>query len=116
MKEIVDQLGGAPDQVPNSYRRHSVINRVSHVQTPLLVVHGEQDLSVPVGFSKELVAVLKKHGKEVETYYAEKSPHGFYWGGSAQGNLGVKYDPLENEECLKRVLAFLEKHLKPTRH
>ena len=91
-----------------------MINRVSHVKTPLLVVHGEQDASVPISWSRELAAALKEQGKTVETYYAEKGPHGFYGGRSAQGTYGAKYDPKENEIFLEQLPVFLEKHLKNT--
>jgi dipeptidyl aminopeptidase/acylaminoacyl peptidase len=111
MKEVSGQLGGTPAQVPDLYRKHSGISKVGNVETPLLVVHGKHDSSVPLAFAIDLVNALQEQGKPVETYFPEAGPHGFYWGFSSQGKFGAEYDPKENEEFLKRLLAFLERHL-----
>ena len=112
MKEVAEQLGGKPDEVPEEYLRYNPISRAKNTQCPVLLVHGKQDASVPISFSKDLARALKEHGKTVETYFAPKGPHGFYWGKSAQGSFGVPYDAKENEEFLQKMLAFFDKYLK----
>ncbi len=111
LRETTAQLGGTPAELPDEYRTSSAIHELAQVQAPVLIVHGIQDLVVPVDISVNLAAELKKHGKEVESYFPVGGPHGFYWGRSGQGAEGVSYDPTENQEFLARLLAFLRKHL-----
>ncbi len=112
MKEVVEQLGGKPDEVPEKYQQYNPISRAENTKCPVLLVHGEQDASVPISFSKDLAQALTKHGKTVDTYFAPKGPHGFYWGQSAQGSFGVPYDAKENEVFLEKMVAFFDRYLK----
>ena len=112
MKEVTEQLGGKPDEVPEEYQRYNPISRAKDTRCPVLLVHGEQDASVPISFSKDLAHALKEHGKTVDTYFAPRGPHGFYWGQSAQGGFGVPYDAKENEVFLEKMLAFFDRYLK----
>jgi len=113
MQQIARQLGGTPSEAPDRYRSASPMSRADQLRCPVLLVHGEQDASVPVSFTKSLAATLEKDGKTVETFFPPQGPHGFYWGSSAQGEFGVPYDPAENQEFLARLLPFLERYLMP---
>ena len=44
-------------------RDTSPINNVDAIKVPILLVHGDKDLSVPIGHSKKMAAKLKKLGK-----------------------------------------------------
>ena len=51
----------------------SALSRVSHVQTPTLIVHGEQDVRVPVSQAREFYTALRARGipTELVTYPRE---------------------------------------------
>ena len=63
MQEVAHQLGGTPSEAPDRYRSSSPMSRADQLRCPVLLVHGEQDASVPVSFTKSLATTLKKGGK-----------------------------------------------------
>lgn len=67
---------GFPATDMENYREASPIQAVEDIDAPLLVLHGEQDVRVPISQSEQLVDELEKHGKtyEFQTY---DEPHGF---------------------------------------
>jgi dipeptidyl aminopeptidase/acylaminoacyl peptidase len=75
----------------------SPLQQASRLEVPVLIAHGELDANVPVKHSKDLVAALRKHGKQVESVFYPKSGHGF--------------DTVEDSrDYMSRVEAFLAKH------
>lgn len=74
---------------------------VAKITTPVLVMHGEDDPQVPPYESAQLVAALKKHGKEHSYVTYPKEGHGF-----AQRDHRL--------DAWRKQLAFLNKYLQPT--
>ena len=75
----------------------SPLQQASRLEVPVLIAHGELDTNVPVNHSKDLVAALRKQGKQVESVFYPKSGHGF--------------DTVEDSrDYMSRVEAFLAKH------
>jgi len=70
------ELGFPATDVEN-YRDASPIRAVEDIDAPLLVLHGEQDVRVPLSQSEQLVEELEKHGKRHEFQTYEDEPHGF---------------------------------------
>jgi dipeptidyl aminopeptidase/acylaminoacyl peptidase len=70
------ELGFLATDVEN-YRDASPIRAVEDIEAPLLVLHGEQDVRVPLSQSEQLVEELDKHGKRYELQTYEDEPHGF---------------------------------------
>ncbi|UPV74522.1 S9 family peptidase [Halorussus limi] len=68
---------GFPATDIDNYREASPIRSVPDIDAPLLVLHGEQDVRVPLSQSEQLVAELEKHGKTHELQTYEDEPHGF---------------------------------------
>lgn len=45
---LIDCIGGNPEKIPSEYKRRSAINWVQEIDTPLLILHGENDKRVSV--------------------------------------------------------------------
>lgn len=63
VEELTQQLGGTPKQKPEAWAEHDLLPRLGNVNTPLLLVHGRQDVLAPFEFSQEVVAELRSLGK-----------------------------------------------------
>jgi acetyl esterase/lipase len=61
----LDLLGGTPEQVPERYELASPARRLP-LGVPLLLVHGEQDSSVPVQISRTFAAAARAAGDDCE--------------------------------------------------
>lgn len=68
-------FGGAPDEVPDRYRRASPITYVDRVTTPLLVIAGENDPRCPIRQVENYVRRLGERGGEV-TFHRYDAGHG----------------------------------------
>ena len=70
------ELGFPATDIEN-YRDASPIEHVEDIDAPLLVLHGEEDVRVPISQSELLVEELEKHGKRHEFRRYDGEPHGF---------------------------------------
>lgn len=68
-------MGGSPWKRRSEYEQRSPLSSVPRVKTPVLVIHWEGDIRVPIGQGDELYAGLKLLGKEVEYL---RYPGGFH--------------------------------------
>jgi dipeptidyl aminopeptidase/acylaminoacyl peptidase len=76
----------------------SPINRVSAIDAPLFVVHGENDPRVPVGEAEQIAAAVREQGVPVELRIYEDEGHGLA--------------KLENRiDANTDVVAFLDEHV-----
>ncbi|MGW4681096.1 alpha/beta hydrolase fold domain-containing protein [Micromonospora taraxaci] len=93
-------LIGAPlADNPEAGRAASPVTYVTDQAPPMLLVHGDQDLVVPVGQSEELAAALTAVGAEVELSVVRGADHCFG---------GVPLEPL-----IRDTLAFFIRVLAP---
>lgn len=69
-------IGKLPES-EETYKERSVINKVSSVNAPVLLFHGEKDQVVPIGQTLELGASLYAQGKNCELFTFENEGHGF---------------------------------------
>jgi dipeptidyl aminopeptidase/acylaminoacyl peptidase len=60
---------------PDFYRRSSPVTHASGCKTPLLIIHGERDLRVPVAQGLQMHAVLRHHGARVEMVTYPREGH-----------------------------------------
>jgi dipeptidyl aminopeptidase/acylaminoacyl peptidase len=60
------QWGGLPHDHLEHYLERSPLSYADRVETPVLLLHGEADIRVPISQSEELFAALKRRGKTVE--------------------------------------------------
>ena len=68
-------MGGSPWERRADYEQRSPLSYLPEVRTPVLVLHWEGDIRVPIGQGDELYAGLKLLGKEVEFV---RYPGGFH--------------------------------------
>ncbi len=71
-----NMFGVQPWEDPENYDRMSAARFSKNVTTPLLVVHGEEDLRVPITQGEEYYRFLKKMGKTVEFLRFPREGHG----------------------------------------
>jgi acetyl esterase/lipase len=91
-------LGGPIAENKEKAERANPITFVSKETAPFLIMHGDQDKTVPLNQSELLVTALKKAGVEVTMKVVEGSGHG----GPA----------FLNEENKQLIQQFFDKHLK----
>jgi len=62
---LLGYFNSSPYDNPEIYRKNSPLTYASRVKTPVLIVHGERDLRVPVSQAFEFYSALKHCGAEV---------------------------------------------------
>jgi dipeptidyl aminopeptidase/acylaminoacyl peptidase len=94
------KMGGPPAEKPDVYQRANSLSRVADIQTPLLILHGENDPQVPPYESAQFVRALKERNKVFYYYTYPGELHGF----------------TQREHRLdawRKELAFLERYIQP---
>ena len=69
--------GGPYTGARDKFLHHSPITYTPNVQTPVLLLHGEDDLRCPIEQSEQYFVALKRLGKTVEFVRFPNSPHRF---------------------------------------
>jgi dipeptidyl aminopeptidase/acylaminoacyl peptidase len=95
-------LLGSPDEAPKVYDATSPLTYINQVKAPLLVEQGENDIRVPVGQARQVVAALKAKGNIVDAVYYPEEGHGFY-----------KRE--HQQDSLQRTVDWFDKYLKGAR-
>lgn len=90
-------MRGTPWDRPDEYEKRSPLHYLPAVTTPVLVLHWEGDLRVPIGQGEELYAGLKTLGKETEML---RYPGGFH----------VLQTPSQSVDATRQVLDWNERH------
>jgi dipeptidyl aminopeptidase/acylaminoacyl peptidase len=90
-------MGGTPWARRGEYELRSPLSYLPAVTTPVLVVHWEGDLRVPIGQGEELYAGLRLLGKKTEFV---RYPGGFH----------ITRTPSQAIDWTKRMLAWNEQH------
>ena len=95
-------LGGSPEQPPTeaAYRDFSAIEFVDEKTAPFLVLHGAEDVRVPVEHSRRLVNRLRESGIEAVNTEFPGRDH---------------FSVVEWSLIGEQSLAFLGRHLRPAR-
>ncbi len=70
------QLGVDPLEQPEVYARHSPMTFANKVQTPTLILHGEQDAAVPVAQAYAFYRALRERNVPVEMVIYPREGHG----------------------------------------
>jgi dipeptidyl aminopeptidase/acylaminoacyl peptidase len=75
-----DGLGGTPWEVRERYIENSPLYYLDRVETPLLIVHGDEDRTVAPFLGDELFVGLRRLGKKVElAKYGGEGHSPLYW-------------------------------------
>jgi dipeptidyl aminopeptidase/acylaminoacyl peptidase len=95
-----DQISyrASPYEQGGRYDRFSAIHYIDRVTTPTLIVHGAEDVIVPVGQSYEFFRALKDHGVPTELVVYPREPHGFRERG-------------HNIDRIRRFLAWFQRYI-----
>ncbi|AOT07897.1 alpha/beta hydrolase family protein [Pseudoalteromonas luteoviolacea] len=95
-KDVVrKQLGGDRSQL----EKVSPVSLSEFISKPILLIHGTEDVTVPVSQSKKLVNKLRDRNKDVTYIELEDGDH------------HLSYQP-HRIQTLKAMLVFFDKHLK----
>jgi len=89
-------LGGSVEQNRAKAIAASPTTYVSKDDPPFLIIHGEEDMTIPVSQSEVLASKLKAAGVQVTLIMAERRGHGVG---------GPRFAP--------EITAFFDEHLKP---
>ena len=95
------QWGGKRWDALDVFLEHSPLTYAPNVETPVLLMHGEDDHRCPIEQSEQYFVTLKRMGKEVELVRFPGSSHGFVRTGH----------PKLREEYLSRLLAWMNEHI-----
>ncbi len=95
------QWGGSRTDIQDALAEHSPLTYAPNVETPVLLMHGEEDYRCPIEQSEQYFAALKRLGKEVEFVRFPGSRHMFFRAGH----------PKMREEYQTRMLEWFERYL-----
>ena len=92
--------GVTEQEDPELYKRVSPVAWVEHLRAPLLIIHSDRDLDVAPGMTCNLVDELERQHKAHEVVIYPGEGHGLA-------------DPAHQLDSYRRILFFLDRHLKP---
>jgi len=95
---LEDYFGDEPWNDEEAYRRASAMVHIKQAKTPTLILHGQQDLRVPVGQAQELYMGLRKNGIPVELVFYPREGHGLN-------------EPRHALDKIRREYNFFAKHV-----
>jgi dipeptidyl aminopeptidase/acylaminoacyl peptidase len=94
-------FGGTVWERPELYHRNSPIFLLDRVRTPLLILHGEGETTVPIFMADQVFSGLQRLGREVEfARYANENHAESRWTHANQ------------RDFLTRMIGWFESHLK----
>ena len=79
--DLVDEFKGTPWENPEAYEKWSPLTYLKNINTPLMIIHSENDLRCPMEQAERLFAPLKYMGKETRLIRFPESSHGLSRGG-----------------------------------
>ena len=94
------KMGGSPAEKPDVYLRANSLQKVKSIETPLLILHGENDPQVPPYESAQFVKALRQNNKVFYYFTYPNELHGF---SQREHRL----------DAWTKELAFLEKYINP---
>jgi len=94
---LIGYFNSAPYDNPDIYRQNSPITYASRVKTPVLLVHGERDLRVPVSQAYQFYSALKHYNADVKLVIYPREYHGIR-------------EYVHQIDCMNRVLEWFEGH------
>lgn len=92
-------LGGTPDEEEERYHAASSHWRLDEVTTPLSVLHGAEDLRVPVNQAEELIDYFSNSDVPFESTIYEAEGHGFR-------------DAENRRDAVRRTADWFDEHLR----
>ena len=100
-ESIATDMGGPPDRIPGYYHDHSPASYLDKVRTPLLILHGEEDMTCPLIEAEIMFVGLRWRLQEVEFVRYPGESHSFM-------RIG-RVDTIVDAH--RRMLAWFDRHL-----
>lgn len=101
--EFYAEMGPRFYDDPAEYARMSPMSYVKDLNTPLLIVHSDQDLRCPIDQASQLFVAAKQLGKDVEFWIFSGENH----------ELSRSGTPAHRIQRADLILEFFDRHLKP---
>jgi len=99
LRQYEIDLLGDPVKDKAVYEASSPMTWIGHAKAPLLVLQGDNDITVPKEQAEKVVAMLKAQGRTVDSHYYAGEGHGFA--------------KRENQiDSIERMVAWFDKYLK----
>ncbi len=98
---LAEDFGGRPLDVPAVYHRDSVLTYADAIETPLLIIHSENDYRTPAEQSEQLFTALRERGATVEVLRFLKCDH----------NLSRSGPPQQRVARLGAIVEWFERFL-----
>lgn len=94
---MLSRIGDVRDQ-QEQFAEVSPLRNAAKIQAPVLLMHGSEDIRVPLSHSEKMKAALEMRGKAVEWELFEREGHGIHY--------------INNQQrYFKRLLSFLHTHI-----
>jgi dipeptidyl aminopeptidase/acylaminoacyl peptidase len=98
LNEYLKGLLGDPETNRKVYEDDSPITYIRNEKAPLLVLQGDNDPRVPKEEAQQVVEILKKEGRVVDSHYYANEGHGF--------------EKRENQiDSIRRTIAWFDQYL-----
>lgn len=99
---LVGHMGGEYWDDFETYEKHSAIYQIANIETPMQVIHGENDKRVPFTQGQEFYRALDRRGVPTEMIVLPRTPHG-----PREPKLLMSVQPI--------IMEWFKAHLRPTR-
>jgi dipeptidyl aminopeptidase/acylaminoacyl peptidase len=97
----VDEIGATPWEDLDELMRHSPITYIANMQTPLLILHSDNDLRCPISQGEQLFIALKYLGRETRFVRFEGQSH----------DLSRSGHPRSRVIRLNEITSWFDQHL-----
>lgn len=99
---LAEDLGGRPTDALDAYLRDSVLTHADKINTPLLIIHSENDYRTPTEQSEQLFTALRQRGATVEVMRVLRADH----------NLSRNGPPQQRVARLEAIIEWFDRFLK----
>lgn len=106
----VKVYGKGPSDKPDAFSSRSPVLHVDRIKTPLLLMYGELDKTVPVSQGVEMADAMKAARKKYEMEIVKGGEHGFLF--TNNPNKHTKEQIARADKAWGRLVGFLDKYLK----
>ncbi|MFO7840719.1 MAG: S9 family peptidase [Fidelibacterota bacterium] len=79
--DLINEFNALPWEEPEKYAKWSPLNYLKNIETPLMLIHSENDLRCPMEQAERLYAPLKYMDRDVRLIRFPESSHGLSRGG-----------------------------------
>lgn len=97
------RMGGSPFEYPQRYWSQSAFFHLDQVNTPVLILHGEKDLTILFGEGEMMFYALRQLGKKATFVVYSNGDHSL-----------SRHSRADTLDVNRRILDWFDKHLKVT--